>query len=136
MPTSCFITFEEEDGKVLAENTNTSKDLLNAPMRFKEASEPTDIIWENRHFTFKDYMCRGLIAGIIILILLGGSFCVIYIVSATSERASAVFPASINCDLVDKTYGDELQKYAIKDYEFITNNKDKQSSGTLKCYCD
>ena len=105
-------------------------------MRFKEASEPTDIIWENRHFTTFDYCKRGLIAGIIILILLGGSFVVIYYVSAASEKVSKVFPSAINCDLVDKTYGASLETYAIKDFEFIKDNKDQQSSGTLKCFCD
>lgn len=58
VPTAAFITFEEEDGKILALKTETAKMLVGAPMRFKNASEPTDIIWENRHFTRADYFKR------------------------------------------------------------------------------
>ena len=98
VPTAAFITFEEEDAKILAENCKSNKDLLGAPMRFSEASEPTDIIWENRHFTTMNYCKRGFMAGVVILILLGGSFAVVYIVSQLSANVSAVFPTSINCD--------------------------------------
>ena len=49
-PTSAFITFESDDSKSYAlhqDGTGATK-LLGQPFKFKEASEPTDIIWENR----------------------------------------------------------------------------------------
>ena len=48
-------------------------------MKFTEASEPTDIIWENRHYTNWDYIKRQTFAFIIILILLFGSFIVVFL---------------------------------------------------------
>ena len=50
-PTACFITFEEEDAASMALTLDSNDTLLNTPMKFKRASEPTDIIWENRIFT-------------------------------------------------------------------------------------
>jgi hypothetical protein len=60
-PATAFITFEEEDAFLLAieeaeENKKLPEDkkkklLLGQHLNFKGASEPTDIIWENRHFT-------------------------------------------------------------------------------------
>jgi hypothetical protein len=60
-PVTAFLTFENEEGlnRMLAYNEAVSADpelaefktLLGAPLDIEEASEPTDIIWENRHFT-------------------------------------------------------------------------------------
>lgn len=58
VPTSAFITFESDDSKEMALDNQSSYLLLRQDFRFKDASEPTDIIWENRHFTNSDYMCR------------------------------------------------------------------------------
>jgi hypothetical protein len=52
-PVDAFITFEEEDGKIVAdsfEHQSGEKPIfLGAPLEFIEATEPTNIIWENRH---------------------------------------------------------------------------------------
>ena len=53
IPTSAFITFESDDGKLVALHNKSDKLILGKPMQFDEASEPTDIIWENRHYTNK-----------------------------------------------------------------------------------
>ena len=47
-------------------------------MKFTNASEPTDIIWENRHYTRWDYIKRQTWAAIIIAVLLFGSFILVY----------------------------------------------------------
>lgn len=52
VPTAAFITFESDDSKNLALLVqNSDMRLVNQEFKFKETSEPTDIIWENRHFT-------------------------------------------------------------------------------------
>jgi hypothetical protein len=66
-PTAAFITFESDNGYQLAldlaaENEKLpdeeEKKIMDQHIRFVEASEPTDIIWENRHHTAKDYTVR------------------------------------------------------------------------------
>lgn len=85
-PTAAFVTFEEEDGRIIAlKNEERGTDLLGAPMVFQATSEPTDIIWENRHFTNWDYFKRQLFAFAIIVVLLLGSFIVTYFVANYSS---------------------------------------------------
>ena len=62
-----------------------------------EASEPTDIIWENRHFSSFDYLKRQAFAFVIIFILLTGSFIVVYIVANYSATIASTYP-SVDCD--------------------------------------
>lgn len=57
-PVSAYIIFCEEDSKILALKNRSNKLILGKLLKFKDASEPTDIIWENRHFTKADYIKR------------------------------------------------------------------------------
>jgi hypothetical protein len=60
-PVSAFLTFENEEGLNRCINYNQTveddpdfedyRTLLDEPIEILEASEPTDIIWENRHFS-------------------------------------------------------------------------------------
>ena len=108
--------------------------LLGQPFTFKECSEPTDIIWENRHFTPRDYFFRQLWAFIIIGVMIFGSFIVIYVISAWSQDLASVFPAT-DCDGISKAYGDQLKTYAVSDYDFVGENPGMPSSGCLQCFC-
>lgn len=53
-------------------------------MRIKNASEPTDIIWENRHFSVYERYVRTFIVIMISFLLLLISFAVIYEVTEIS----------------------------------------------------
>jgi len=107
VPVSAFITFEEEDAKILALRNRTTKQLLGKPMHFQNASEPTDIIWENRHFTRWDYFKRQTFAFVIIGILLLVSFIVVYMVAAYSAEVTSTYP-QVNCGSIDSDYGAKL----------------------------
>jgi len=108
-PTAAFITFEEEDARIIALSlSEDSEKLLDGPMKLKAASEPTDIIWENRLFTKKDYIIRQLKAFLIIAILLAGSFGIILAISAYSAKMAAVFPPQ-DCAGVENAYGTTLE---------------------------
>jgi Cytosolic domain of 10TM putative phosphate transporter len=50
-PVYAFITFLQEGGYEAAKNFSGNATLLSAKITITEAPEPTDIIWENRHFT-------------------------------------------------------------------------------------
>jgi hypothetical protein len=51
---------------------------MNQHIRFVKASEPTDIIWENRHHTKKDYIARQAKALTGVGLLLAGCFFITY----------------------------------------------------------
>ena len=103
-------------------------------MKFKKASEPTDIIWENRIYTSSDYFFRQLVAFIIISILLLGSFAFIFKVARTSSEIARTFP-KVDCETVEETYGSQMQTYAVRDYDFVIANPGLPSSGALQCFC-
>ena len=87
MPTSAFITFETDDWKELSlRYKGDDLTVLGRPMVFKDASEPTDIIWENRHFSRLDYIKREILAIVIITIVLFISFIIILLISNFSAK--------------------------------------------------
>lgn len=144
VPTSAFITFEEEDAYILAiglyteqkEEKDKSKrrKILGQPYRLKAASEPTDIIWENRHFTERDYLWRELFAYSIIIIALAGCFYLTYLIARAAAEVAKVFPPQ-DCDAISTSYGSFLEEYAIQDYKYINANRGKVSTGCLQCFC-
>ena len=70
-----------------------------------------------------------------IAILLLCSFAFIYKVARTSAEIAREFPP-FDCEAVEQTYGDQLQKYAVEDYDFVIANDGLPSSGALKCFCE
>ena len=61
VPVSAFITFENQEGFERAQQftgrrrcfkVEAERELMDMPLVFKRAPEPTNIIWENRHFTY------------------------------------------------------------------------------------
>ena len=133
-PTAAFITFEEEDATIIALNLKTNSQVLGLPIKFEKASEPTDIIWENRIYTRTDYFFRQLVAFTIIGILLFASFAVIYKVARMSADIAREFP-KVDCEAIKTTYGSQLKTYAIEDYDFVVANDGLPSSGALTCFC-
>lgn len=116
---------------------------MGMPFKFKEASEPTDIIWENRHFfdTKAGDLCgcckkssddddeeenhgisnacesrtfRELLGYSFVILTLAGSFLFILYLASLEIKFSLVFPA-VNCDTIDDTYGTSLEEYAYYD---------------------
>lgn len=135
IPTSAFIIFESDDSANLALDVrDATQTIIGQEMKFTKPSEPTDIIWENRHFTPMNYFWRELFAYIIIGVLLFGSLIVIYVISAYSARLARVFPP-VSCTGIESAYGDMLQTYAVADYNYVEANPGKQSSGCLQCFC-
>lgn len=107
-PTTAFVTFEEEDAKILAlDASRRNKEFMGKHLKFYETSEPTDIIWENRHFTRREIFWRSICAWIVIIFLLSASFIFIYWVSSMSSDVSHVFPVK-DCNNVVSTYGSQL----------------------------
>jgi hypothetical protein len=91
-PVCAFITFEEEDAYILAQDfepvvgKKSDVTFLGEDLYFIEATEPTNIIWENRHFTSKDRFTRGIHAVLLISLLVLISFVLIYTVKLVSIK--------------------------------------------------
>lgn len=92
-PVSCFMTLETEEGKSRGELYNETVQLedyahyrtfLGSEIDVKQASEPSDIIWENRHFTKGARLFRTLIVSFIVFLMLCVSFFLIYTAQKTS----------------------------------------------------
>ena len=135
-PTSAFITFESDDSKEFALDNLSTEQLLYSDFRFEDASEPTDIIWENRNKTPSQIYCRQAFACTIIIAILALSFMIIFWISAYSAAMAQVFPL-VDCDGVKSSYTDEtLKTYAALDFDYIKSVEGAQSSGTLQCFCE
>lgn len=121
-----FITFEEEDAYILAQKFEpqydrkgnklpSSKQFLNTDLYFIEATEPTNIIWENRHFTAQSRFKRTIHAVLLILVLVFISFGLIYYCKVTALTIAYKYP-TVDCTAVSTSYGSELEKYAFLEY--------------------
>jgi len=138
VPNSAFITFEHDDAKELAlrlakkftkeqnkpqltmkqgEHDSLINDFTLIGDHFfneehvHDAPDPTDIIWENRHWTETQIHFRQLIAFTICIGLLVGSFFILLATSRGQITFAATFP-HINCPNLVKQYGEKLELYA------------------------
>jgi len=95
--------------------------LLGTDPLFRAATEPTNIIWENRHIRGINFCYRATVALLIVTLMLVVSFGFVYLFKKTSINASSHFP-KVNCQELIKTIGnnDTLRDLAGLEYnEFI-----------------
>jgi hypothetical protein len=95
--------------------------MLGDEIEIKEASEPSDIIWENRQYTTAQRTFKKLVMSIIISILLLLSFSSIFYCSKWSLSVKEKYP-KVNCAELNEEMKDTVdlwQKNAIQ--EFLMN---------------
>lgn len=107
-PVTAFLTFENEEGFNRAKNYNEAvlndenfaeyRTLLGEQINIEEASEPTDIIWENRHFTSWDRLIRTIYVVCVVAVLLFISFMLIFMCSKKSVEGVLKYP-KVDCKL-------------------------------------
>jgi hypothetical protein len=105
-PVSAYITMEDEEGvnRLLLYNEVCESDphfkryeqILGEKPSIQGASEPTDIIWENRHFTANQRNSRSCAVMLIMIVLLFISGAVIFLFSKTAAAAIQKYPI-VNC---------------------------------------
>jgi len=118
-PVCAFITFKSDDGYSEAlsyskklqwyEKKNVEEDfehemILNSDPYFTAATEPTNIIWENRHIKGINFASRVVGAMLISAFMLGLSFFLIIYFKRTEIEFKNKFP-NINCDAIFEVYG-------------------------------
>jgi len=147
---SAFLTFENEEGLNRCINYNETvqddpdfeqfRTFLGEPVEIQEASEPTDIIWENRHFSAIERFKRTTIVIGIVFLLLCASFGVIFKCSQAATKPLLKYP-SLNCTEVVESQGHYLEERAFAewDHNFEEDGDevdDTVYTGILKCFCD
>ena len=81
-----------------------------------ESTEPTNIIWENRHFTTVDYIKRTSIVIVVIILLLLTSFSVMFYLKSLALDLTIKYP-SVDCSDVVKIYSEaNMEKYAYREF--------------------
>jgi len=99
LPCAVFVTFEDEEGcnRARIYNEQPQMKLLGEEIVVEEAAEPTDIIWENREYSPNSRTARTVIAWFVIVIMLSGSFIIIFEASVYGNSAKSLFPQNANC---------------------------------------
>lgn len=133
-PVFAFLTFENEAGYEVGRKYESDETaLLECKINIQEATEPTDIIWENRHFT-DEQKKRNLYRVIIwATIYLAGSLAIITALKGGSMYVTAKYPKA-NCPVIEQQFDAKLEEYAHYDYEgFYDENA--PMTGVLQCFC-
>ena len=160
-PVCAFITFEKDEAEAVALEysaeskkmflSNESEDdrfrqdtIFNRRPVFKRATDPTNIIWENRHikgWTFQVRLYRSYAVIFLVLIL---SMIVIYTLKKQSMVMIMKYPL-MDCESVFKVYGTDMEdkmKYAAFEMSLHdAGNKGEDgenmipSLGSLQCFC-
>ena len=140
-PVDAFITFEEEDGKIIAEEFEpeynfwgtkipSQKKFLTDELCLVEATEPTNIIWENRHFTGLETFRRSLRALAAIIGLLIASFLTIYYFKSKGITTSRMYPSIQQSEILglyqtpqdNTTDNSKMQlfyEHAVQEFEYF-----------------
>jgi hypothetical protein len=108
-------------------------------IEIQKASEPSDIIWENRHFTPTQRLKKAIIVVLTIGFALLLSFVVVFVSRQYSATVAAKYPP-VNCEPYYANYPDEqLQPFAIQEYKLNTAaeeaGRQTQYAGYLSCFC-
>lgn len=154
VPACAFITFESDDG--FGEALNYSKrtgwwsnrnavqddgfeyvNLLGVQPIFLPSTEPTNIIWENRHIKGINYGARVTAALLITFFMLIISFSVIIAFKQTSIKYNMKFP---NVDCEEIIYADDrarnLHRAGLEFLDWEATNGAAPLNGALQCFCD
>jgi len=130
-PCSLFVTFESEEAynRALLYNENIMdpsmpeyhrfRTFLGEEIELQPASEPTDIIWENRSFTERERNIKKGIVTLIIIGLLMASFAIIFLAKKASLAKKNQYP-KVNCKEFEANYGlktAQWQDDAINEYK-------------------
>lgn len=139
-PVFAFLTFENEAGYEVArkfsEDQNDDAQLLECKINIKEATEPTDIIWENRHYTEKQLRSNMYRVILNATMYLCGALLIITVMKGGLMMLTAKYPKA-NCALIAKQFGPKLEEFAFYEYTgFYDKTKNTKMTGVLQCFCE
>lgn len=108
----------------------------------KQASEPTDIIWENRHFTSAQRFLRTIIVILIVIGVLACSFFTIFTAQKLALAMKQKYP-KMPCGPLIEEYNNRREAW-VRDSvnEYIINNAIEEKGGValytgpMQCFCN
>lgn len=109
--------------------------LLGKDIVCYSASEPSDIIWENRHVTVHRRNINKVIVCMLSAIFLLGMFYLFIILKALAVKNMYRYPSTTNCDSIESIFADQMgeyQSYAALDQDYTVNY---QGTGIYYCWC-
>lgn len=149
-PVAVFLTMETEEGKCRAEEYNRKvqrcaqsefKTFLGSHIDVHESSEPTDIIWENRHFSDTYIHVRAFLFLLMMLGILSISFMIVFSAQKKSLAMRRKYPHQ-DCREVEQQYENQYQlwmKQSIKEYHVNSMIEENGGivlyTGPLQCFC-
>lgn len=114
---------------------------MGSEIEIQEASEPTDIIWENRSFTPKTRNIKRIFVYLTIMVMLSFSGYVIFNLTKKSLALKQKYP-KINCDNIAETYEGENDKWLNDAYlelqanlDLAEQDKETHYQGVMQCFC-
>ena len=111
-------------------------------IEIQDASEPSDIIWENRHFTPWDRRKKEFVVYTVMFIMLFVSFIIIFILSDISAKALAKYPIIADCEkLLGFGVHDTMEKYATLEHRTNAALEEagyavSYTKGYVQCFCN
>ena len=146
-PVDAFITFQQEDGMIIADSyEHMEKELmpkfLGKTLEFIESTEPTNIIWENRHYDDTHYFKQGLKVLILVACLLAVSFITIYFFKSDAIAQARKYPSIKDDDVIrqyqepaseykDNSKMDLLYEHAKSEYEYLLQAEKEEKKPNL-----
>mmetsp|Transcript_27490 Transcript_27490/g.19866 ORF Transcript_27490/g.19866 Transcript_27490/m.19866 type:complete len:108 (+) Transcript_27490:1313-1636(+) len=90
IPIQAFVTMETEDGyEAIMKHTNF--DILGSTSSVVTATEPTNIVWENRQYSYYNRFIRACVVIFIIALVLAIVFVFIFLVKIKIKNLNAKY---------------------------------------------
>ena len=120
IPKLFYCTFHHEYAYHKAVKLSKKRNFvfINTEISIKEATEPTDIIWENRHIRKNWFTVRWSMARMCMVILSFFGFLIIIVLLKNKLSIQYIkSPPGLECDNVLNAYGADLQQVAFKEQQ-------------------
>jgi hypothetical protein len=149
-PVAVFLTMQTEEGKSRAEDYNLSilqdehreyRTFLGSHIDVHEAGEPTDIIWEHRHYSDVSVRVRASIFLLVMVGILCMSFMIIYSAQKKALAMKRKYPHQDCREFRFEYEGKEeaWRKDAIHEYQVNSAIEEDDGialyTGPLQCFC-
>jgi hypothetical protein len=123
-----------EEQRVLEE---VEKVLLRENIYCYSASEPSDILWENRHVTWKRRKINQMVVFCLAALFLVLMFFLFVWMKSLAVANMFRYPATTNCDSIQSIFSTEKNTGLWPEYAGIDKNYTvfKQGTGIYQCYC-
>ncbi|CAI2375497.1 unnamed protein product [Moneuplotes crassus] len=132
-PSLAYITFETQEGYERAIKMTSRLQSV-----FSPAVEPTNIIWENSHYSWTHIFTRLAIVISIMFILLIIAFAIFFYLKRGLSVANGKY-MNLNCDSFNKNIENDSMRlrYALIDYfDYYESKLENRMTGALQCFCD